>query len=394
MPDIASNIPKIFCYLLTQRRNFIPLLSIYFLSIPNTTANQIGIFMWIGALLGFALEIPSGYISDKFGHKRILVVAKILTIFSTGFFILWGLFTQYAFVFFTLGAIAMSLWYSFTSGTISAFIHDTLIYIKKDHEFTKIYSKMRANVSLLSVGFILIFPFFTQINILTPFYIALGIDIIGLFIALSLTSVRHQDNNTSPKLWIKSVIQQAYHLHLLPFAIFTWAIAGIDFWLSPFRGIYLESLWFPIIFIGTVMGLSRLTWFWVGHYAHIIQEKTSFRGFLILKMSVSILGLIGVVLFQNPYVVGVIFALVNGFWWWVSWVAKDYIFKHYTGDSRYKATIISLSTQVNAFFQIATSFVIGYIVSAYSYEAGYFIAAVSMWAICIMSYPFIKIKKK
>ena len=35
---------KFFIYLLSNRRNFIPLLSIYFLTLDNTTANQIGIF--------------------------------------------------------------------------------------------------------------------------------------------------------------------------------------------------------------------------------------------------------------------------------------------------------------------------------------------------------------
>lgn len=35
---------KFFLYLLSQRRNFIPILSIYYLTLPDTTANQIGIF--------------------------------------------------------------------------------------------------------------------------------------------------------------------------------------------------------------------------------------------------------------------------------------------------------------------------------------------------------------
>jgi hypothetical protein len=35
---------KFFLYLISQRRNFIPILSIYYLMLPDTTANQIGVF--------------------------------------------------------------------------------------------------------------------------------------------------------------------------------------------------------------------------------------------------------------------------------------------------------------------------------------------------------------
>ncbi len=56
---------KFIFYLLSQRRNFIPILSIYYLTLPDTTANQIGVFTALGYLFSFILEIPSGYISDR-----------------------------------------------------------------------------------------------------------------------------------------------------------------------------------------------------------------------------------------------------------------------------------------------------------------------------------------
>lgn len=394
MQDIASNIPKTFWYLLTQRRNFIPLLSIYFLSIPNTTANQIGIFMWVGALLGFALEIPSGYLADRLWYKPVMILAKISTIFSTLSFIAGGWFHQYSFTLFTLGAIWLTLSFSLTSGTISAFVHDTLSHLKQEKSFTKIFSKMRGNVSLASIAFILIFPFFTTFNILVPFYIALCIDLIGLFIAFSLVDVPKEEGNQKSAQPIWKIIKDAYHIHLIPFALFTGAISWIDMGLSPFRSIYLEYLGFPIIFIGTVMALSRLVWFLVGHVAHLIQEYTSFYWFLLLKMCVNVGALFMIIIFQDPYVVGIILAIVNWFWWWVSGISRDYTFKYYLTDKRYKATIVSVTSQISWIFQIIVTFIMGYIISSYSYELGYFIAAISMWAILLLCFPFIKIKQK
>jgi len=64
-----------------------PILSIYFLTLPNATAQQIGLYMGVGWAVGFLLEIPSGYFSDKFGHKKTLILAKFFLLFSTLFFV-------------------------------------------------------------------------------------------------------------------------------------------------------------------------------------------------------------------------------------------------------------------------------------------------------------------
>ena len=78
---LKANIWKYFLNNLTNRRSYLPILSIYFLSLPNTVAHQIGIYTGIGWLVGFLLEIPSGYLSDIIGHKKTLVLAKFSMLF-------------------------------------------------------------------------------------------------------------------------------------------------------------------------------------------------------------------------------------------------------------------------------------------------------------------------
>ena len=45
---LAANTWKYFVFLLSQRRHYIPILSIYFLTLPSTTAKQIGLYSGIG----------------------------------------------------------------------------------------------------------------------------------------------------------------------------------------------------------------------------------------------------------------------------------------------------------------------------------------------------------
>ena len=45
--------------------------------------HMLGWFMTAGAAASFLFEIPSGYLSDLFGHKKTLVLSKILMLLGT-----------------------------------------------------------------------------------------------------------------------------------------------------------------------------------------------------------------------------------------------------------------------------------------------------------------------
>lgn len=65
----------------------------------------------------------------------------------------------------------MALGHAFNSGTQQALLHETLTEMKQEDDYTKISGKIRGNVSLLSVLFIVSLPFFTEINFRIPFFI-------------------------------------------------------------------------------------------------------------------------------------------------------------------------------------------------------------------------------
>jgi len=119
---LESNIWKFFIFNLTQRRHYVAILSIFFLTLPDTTAKQIGIYSLAGYLASFILEIPSGYLSDRIGHKKILVLSKILLLFSILSFIY-----ATSLIYFIIGSVLFASSAAFESGTTSAFMHNTFI---------------------------------------------------------------------------------------------------------------------------------------------------------------------------------------------------------------------------------------------------------------------------
>lgn len=386
LSGLESNIWKVFLFILFQRRAFIPLLSIYFLTLPGTFAHQVGIFSGLGFLASFLFEIPSGYFADNFGHKRTLIISKFLMFFSTLSFISAYYFTP--FWFFVLGSVCMNFAFAFSSGTMSAFVHDFLIGMGNDSKFSKFMGKLTANISLISMIFIILLPFTTKFGILFPFYISLGVDVIGIFVAFSFVKSKLDGRvQKEDKKSIFLVLREAKKFGLFPISIFSGAIIGFMTGFNGYRSIYLEFLGMPIIYLGFVMGLSRLVWFGLGNYAHLISEKISMKKHLFFEILIfsSMFILAGV--FSNFYVVSGIFILVNGYMWARRQVMVQYMLD-YAGDTKYKATMISLEGQVKAMFDFSIAFLSAYLFSV-SYEFGFYVLGGLLFLILCVSYYFI-----
>lgn len=382
--SLEGNISKIFLFNLSQRRHFITLLSLYFLILDNTTAQQIGLYTAIANLLSFFLEVPSGYLSDRLGHKNTLIFAKILMVFSMLFFIFGT-----GFWFFLIGSCFLSASFAFTSGTQAAFFHETMISLKRDKEFSKLWGKIRANVSLVSMFFIILLPFFTQIFFLLPFYINLGFDLIGLFVAFSLknpNSYEKIDKNNSKSIY--TIVKNLFSKNFYPIAFFSSAITGFLIGIFIFREIHLVSLGFPVAFIGFVMGLSRFVWFIVGNKFHIIEDKFSFKQILIFEMIFFPGVLILLYFIFNPYIAAFLIILVVGYQWGRNQIYHNYFLNNCMDDKKYKATVMSIANQLSLFLQFVVPLGLSIIVSIYSYGIGFLVSGVFLFCFLLVSFLF------
>ena len=386
---------KLFIYQISVRRNFFPLMSVYFLMQPNTSLQQVGVFMGIGFILELFLEVPSGYLADRWGHKNTLVLSKMVAITSIGFYILWGtVFEEYAFVCFILATIFQTLMFVSNSGTFSAFFHDFLEDRWDEKNFTKILSKQRWNVSLISVGFILFLPFATSISDFFPFVIAWITDIIGLLAIIwvkNITDKKVIEKENTKSIW--EIFSESRAIGFLPVAVFLGLIWGIQIGQGAFRSVYLLDLWLPVIWVGSVMALSRLVRFMVAQYIHILEEKFTMRQQFFIEILVFSLSYFLVALIPNIYIVWIIFALVIWYQWARNTLMDKYILSRYAKDKRYKATILSIRGLFNNIIAIIVSFGIWYAMNV-SYKLWFLI----LWFVSItwlsMSYYFIFRKNK
>ncbi|MFA6073588.1 MAG: MFS transporter [Candidatus Woesearchaeota archaeon] len=386
---LNSNIWKYFIYNFTQRRSFLPLLGIYFLTLPDATLRQIGLYTSLGYLASFFLEIPTGYFSDRFGQRNTLILAKFLMVCSTFMFVI-----GHSFPYFLMGSLFMSMAWAFESGTKQVFMHNTLIALKKEKAYVKIMGKMNANISFFSALLIILLPFFTQINMLLPFLIFLVIDFVGLFFAISL--VEPKANLHSEKInfkTLKKFIAKSKKSSFYITSLFFGLIGGFLVAGTTFKEVYLQSLGMPIMMAGFAMGFSRIVWFVIGNYAHIISDYISFKKLMFLEMFLFPLFFILFILTSNIYILIGLFALTYGYYW-ARRPIEDYYFLHtYKFDKSYKATMFSIKEQISSIINFVSAFIIGFVMNI-SYHLGYAILGISLFVFLWFTYSTLLIYDK
>ncbi|MBW2982783.1 MFS transporter [Candidatus Woesearchaeota archaeon] len=374
---LSRNVNRMFWYMVTQRRHFIPILSVFFLSLPDTRAQQIGLFMAIGSLTSFLTEIPSGYVADRVGHKRTLVLAKAFMLLSTVSFGFASSLWQ-----FILGSILLNLSISFMSGTRDAFMHNTLISLGRGGEYTRVMSRLGANASLLSVLLALSLPLLSKVRLVLPIRAMLVLDVAGLFVALSFSSPPQLKARAERSVGrIAQGIRRAASPSFWPAILFVGFLGGFLLAASPYRPVFLESLGYPVAWLGAVMAFSRLVWFVVGRFAHVLEERVGVERLLAFEMVVFPLWLAVIALVGRPFVAAALFAILVGYRWGREQVVTRHFLDNFIRDGRLKATMLSVKGQVRTLVMASVTFGIGFVMER-SFQSGFLVLA-GAWLVAL-----------
>ncbi len=366
--NLQQNIWKYTLLLVANKRVYIAILGSYYLTIPGVTPKTIGLTLLAGSLSGFLFEIPSGYISDKIGHKHALVISRLSVLVSTLFF----LFAE-SITFLIFGSIFLSVGLAFHSGTGSAFMHETLRALKREHDYTRIMGKISAIGFAVPIILTTLIPFLVSVSYKTPFLIALIIDLIGLLTVLSLTTpaVSPEEIKEIGVTNFKSVLKEGYKLNYFSIALFSGIVSASLFSIGGFRAAYQDFLLIPVIWYGVFFGAGRalasLMLAYSGKIKDYITLPILFR-FQIITYTLLIL-LLGAVTIS--WVVVLVFIIINAFQWGLTKIDGGYhldIIK----SSKFKATLLSTAAQIEQIIAAIFGFGIGFMIEHISYQAGFF----------------------
>ncbi len=386
--DVESNIWKYAIYLVANKRPFAAILGAYFLMIPNVTANGIGIAMLISSLAGFVFEIPSGYLSDKMGHKTALVISRVLMLMSTLLYLLAGnlLFLIFAGVFFSLS-------HSFHSGTGSAFMHETLQALGREDDYARVTGKISAIGFAIPITLTVLIPFLVAIDIKLPFLVVLVTDFIALLV--SFTFVKPEVEATEieevrPSNF-KEILQEGHRLRFFGLCIFFAFIGGSLFALGTFRAAYQLVLEVPVIWFGVLHGSGRVLASLLLAYSGRMKRWFTLESFLRVQLLLFAGLLVSVGLVSDWRIIIGLFILINGFQWGLSQVEVSYLMD-VIRTSKYKATLLSVKQQLRQLFTAVVAGSFGYLIVSTSYKTAFLTMGLIMFVVGLPMYLYLKRK--
>lgn len=386
---VAGNIWKLILVFITNKRTYMTFFSIFLLTLPNTTAQTVGFIAFIGQIFGFIFEVPSGYLSDKLGHKKALVLGKICIAFSTLFFLI-----ATSTYFFVIGAILMALGQAMLSGTLATFIQETLITLNRGKDFSSIMGKMKSMGFLIPIIFIILLPILAEHNYRLAFLVVLIIDIVGVIATILLKKIDYHKNieefEIKPKVnlfkeyikigWLPYVITASFL-----FAILFSATAGFK---NPFQ----EEIGFTISMLGILWAFSRVGVSGLLLVNGWFKKNFSFKQVLLLQGFVYTLVLIMVGTVSNKWIIAASFIIGTTFMWGFSSV-KTHFFLEYVDGSRLKATFLSINNFIEKIISSIFSLLMGYLVLTNNYQYGFFFFGLLGIIILLFGLVFLKNKK-
>lgn len=130
-------------------------------------------------------EFPSGYIADRLGHRRALVLA------SGAIVVGWALYALARGLGSVLAAeLVLGVGFSLVSGADAALLYDSLREQGKEHEFARWYGRMRSAAQISSGAAALVAGFLYARWSRLPFVLELACWVVALGIALRLGETR------------------------------------------------------------------------------------------------------------------------------------------------------------------------------------------------------------
>ena len=358
---MQSNIWKFYILSIVYNALFMIPVIVLFFQENGLTLHQIFLLQSIFSLALMIFEIPTGYLSDRWGRKNTIVSGSIFGVIgivvyacSSGF---WGFFTA---------EILLALLVSFHSGTKDAMLYDTLLEINRAGEYLKITGQKRflgfTSEAIASILGGLLATLSLRITIwaeLIPFGI-------GFFIALSLKEpVRHklQEKQHLKAMWNITISSLCHNVPLRSIDILTSVLSSLTLTLMWFTQPYQIIVGLPITLFGfTHAGIMMATGF-ASKCTHSIGKRIDNRAFLFL-ISVAVIGsylYVGMVM----SLWGIVFLLAGrSMFGFFGPITSNMINKMATSDIR--ATVLSLQSFGERFLFGAISPLVGYMADVYT----------------------------
>jgi MFS family permease len=238
-------------------------------------------------------DIPSSFLADKFGRKKLIVLGVLLIAFSMFF-----LFFAHGFWPVTLAYALNAVGISFFSGSDQAVLYDSLKELGQESSVNRVAGKYFSSASLPKIVMPLIGSYIARNLLPSQFLILVGIDLVGtlaaLIIALKLTEPRVKDVSGNTL----GILKEGFKLVASDGILLKFALNKITVFQGAFvywrvYQVVLQNAQMPILFLGAVYTVFQGIMFLTHWNTEKVQKFVGLTNFAFIP---PVVGLIGIIL--------------------------------------------------------------------------------------------------
>jgi len=363
--SVLSNVWKMYFFrFLVSFKLVAPVIIPFYLSL-NLTATNIFILTAVFTASTIIFEIPSGYLSDVIGRKKILALSGFVYVLGA---IIYAFSSNY--YLFILAQILFGIGVSLFSGTDTSVIYDSLKQSKKISDFKKVVGRSRFFIRIAASLSSFIGGALALITLRMPFYVAITIPLFLIPLSLSITEPKRKKRKAkrSAMLDIGKISKFVLsHKKLMSLNMFNATVAGIMLMITTSYFLYFNILGFTAADNGIIFGFIMILGAIGALTSHKIENKLGKKAsFFLLIIPGFILLLLG--MFESVFIIPFIF--VNGF---IIGFSRP-LFSGHTNDlisSEIRATALSIGNIVKILPIVILSPLLGILIDATSLSVSF-----------------------
>jgi MFS family permease len=302
MPGLDRNVSVMMVYKVTITLFFfVPVMTLFWQE-NGLSLLEVMLLQSIFSIATVLLEFPSGVLADRYGKRKVLIVASLMALVGLALYCVADDFYS-----FLVAELLLAVWISLMSGADSALLYDSLKEMKREDEYTRIWGNIQFYSLIFLAGVNVLGGIIATQGLRYTLYASLPFSLIAFLSSFffveagtgsSSESVRQQLQDVgsvfswqSPLLWI-----MAYGG-----IIFAFNQGGLWIYQPYFLASGIEIVYFGVIFASfqIVAGLAgKYTW-WLGAY---FGENRLLASLLLLSAGASILMGVHIAIYSFAFV--------------------------------------------------------------------------------------------
>ncbi|MBI4437832.1 MFS transporter [Candidatus Uhrbacteria bacterium] len=357
---LHPDVKKYYVFRALLKRFILPILVLYGLD-RGLTLSELSLIAAVGSVLSFVLEVPSGALADRFGHRRALVLSMFGQALSM-FLYLGG-----SFWWILLGTTTYFGFSTLMTGTAEAFFYERVKQLDLTDQHAKLYGAGKGFATGVSILSMLLAGVFYEIAWELPFVIGILQFLVAAWVISSMGNT-HDEISVQKKEAKQTTIlrhfSSAFHEvwkrpELFWMIVASALIMGPLFAVGDFQQAVMSDVGLSASLIGVVYAIKRGLSVLVQGSTHQLMRFMRPPLFLLVSAMIMVVHYVGVGLIEDPWLIQAPLLIGSLAWVGLEIAVNDYINRSTETSSR--ATLLSMNNFFRSLVSVFTIALFGFI---------------------------------